>query len=77
MSGLVNGSYYQTIQGDTWDMIAYKVYGDEMLLYRLIDYNPDYAHIHIFDSGYYIEVPPINMDDDTGDDVGGRDSLWA
>lgn len=63
--------WYTTIQGDTWDMIAKKVYGDEMLLYLLMDYNPEYLHILVFDSDYILEVPPLNEDEEND-----KEGLW-
>ncbi len=66
--------WYTTVQGDTWDMIAKKVYGDEMLLYLLMDYNPDFIHIIVFDSDYVLEVPPLSDEDIDEDD---REQLWG
>ena len=50
-------SVYSTIQGDVWDMIAFKVYGDTDLTYLLLDANPAYVKTTIFDSGVLITVP--------------------
>jgi len=51
-------SIYTTIQGDTWDMIAYKVYGKEACMAKLIEANDDLAHIAVFSSGVKIVCPP-------------------
>lgn len=32
-------STYTTIQGDTWDLIAYKLYGEEKYMKNLIEAN--------------------------------------
>ena len=50
-------SVYSTIQGDVWDMIAFKVYGDTDLTYLLLDANPAYVKTTIFDSGVLLTVP--------------------
>lgn len=50
-------SIYSTIQGDVWDMIAFKVYGDTDLTYLLLDSNPAYVKTTIFDSGVLLTVP--------------------
>ena len=50
-------SIYSTIQGDVWDMIAFKVYGDTDLTYLLLDANPAYVKTTIFDSGILLTVP--------------------
>ena len=33
---------YTTVQGDMWDSIAYKCYGDETLWWRIMESNPKY-----------------------------------
>ena len=52
-------STYTTIQGDTWDVIAYKVYGKEACMAKLIEANDDLAHIAVFSSGVKIVCPPF------------------
>ena len=52
-------SIYTTIQGDTWDMIAYKVYGKEACMAKLIEANDDFAHIAVFSSGVKIVCPSL------------------
>lgn len=51
---------YTTAQGDTWDMIAYKVYGNEKYMINLIDANPEYCDIVTFSSGIDLAVPDID-----------------
>ena len=50
---------YISIQGDTWDMIAYKVYGEESAMVQLIEANNDLAHIAIFQAGVQVTCPTI------------------
>lgn len=50
-------STYTSIQGDTWDMIAYKVYGKEHAVDDLIHNNPTLSHITIFPSGCIVTCP--------------------
>ena len=50
---------YTSIQGDTWDMIAYKVYGRESAMAHLIEANDDNTHIAIFPSGVKLVCPPL------------------
>ena len=52
-------STYTTIQGDTWDMIAYKVYGKDACMAKLIEANDDLAHLAVFSSGVKIACPDI------------------
>lgn len=50
---------YTSIQGDTWDTIAYKVYGEESAMVQLIEANNDLAHIAIFSAGVQVTCPTI------------------
>lgn len=49
--------HYNTIQGDTWDAIAYKVYGDEQLFPLLIQTNLRHIQTVRFDAGIVLQVP--------------------
>lgn len=59
-------STYTTIQGDTWDLIAYDLYGDESYMKTLIEANWDYIDTMVFESGVVLNVPEIaeSADDD-------------
>lgn len=53
---------YRTIQGDTWDMIAFREYpdrGGEKLMSVLIEANEDYADIVKFPAGIILNVPEV------------------
>lgn len=50
---------YETIQGDTWDMISFKVYGTEIHTPQLMDANPEYRDVAIFSGGTEIIAPDI------------------
>ncbi len=50
---------YRTIQGDTWDMIAKKVYGAEKYLDYLMASNFDLLDYFIFPAGVVIKVPEL------------------
>ena len=52
--------YYRTIQGDTWDMIAKKVYGAEKYLDYLMSNNfPLLDHV-IFPTGVEVHTPELS-----------------
>lgn len=55
---------YKTVLGDTWDSIAYKVYGQgkEKYAYYLMDANRDLLNEFIFSSGVEIICPDISED---------------
>ena len=50
---------YTTIQGDVWDLIAYKLYGDEKYMKNLIEANWKYIDTVVFSSGTVLNVPDI------------------
>ncbi len=50
---------YRTIQGDTWDMIAKKVYGAERHLDYLMASNFELLDYLIFPAGIVVKVPEL------------------
>ena len=50
---------YTTIQGDVWDLIAYKLYGDEKYMKNLIEANWKHIDVVVFSSGTVLNVPDI------------------
>ncbi len=51
---------YITKKGDTFDQIAYEVYGNEEMIQPLIESNPQYTEVLVFDYGTKITVPDID-----------------
>lgn len=56
---------YKTIQGDTWDMISYKLYGKESAMVDLMQANPQHIPVVIFSAGTVLQVPEITEQIDT------------
>ena len=50
---------YKTTQGDTWDNISFKVYGEDKFSKSLIRANPRYMNIAIFSGGIELICPDI------------------
>lgn len=50
---------YVTSQGDTWDAIAFRTYGDESCMRNLIEANQDYAGVFIFEGGILLNIPEL------------------
>ena len=50
---------YKTIQGDTWDGIAVKVYVDEKYMIELLEANQAYREIIIFPANVSLSLPNI------------------
>jgi len=53
---------YTTIQGDTWDGIAFRLWGREHLMSALMQANPDHADVLMFPAGVVLNVPEVNPD---------------
>jgi nucleoid-associated protein YgaU len=51
---------YTTQQGDTWDIISKRLYGDEHYFDVLIKANIDYRKIVVFPYGIVLNVPDID-----------------
>ena len=52
---------YTTVQGDTWDSIAYRLWGRETLMHLLIDANPDSGDVLAFEPDVLLQVPDITV----------------
>lgn len=68
---------YTTLQGDTWDLIAFKTLGSEYLLPFLLEVNQKYRNIMIFPGNIVLEIPNIETDEITErpDWLGEEDEL--
>lgn len=54
---------YTAKQGETWASIAFELWTDEFLMWKLIEANPLYAHIIVFRGGELLRVPEIEETD--------------
>ena len=50
---------YITQSGDSWDLIAYKVFGSSRFTQDLINANRDYLTTFIFSAGVELIIPEI------------------
>lgn len=48
---------YTTVQGDMWDMIAYKTMGSYDYVDQLMNANMDHVHTFIFSAGVTLQIP--------------------
>lgn len=46
---------YTTVLGDTWDTIAYKLFGDSKLYNPLLELNQEYSDVVMFEAGIKIK----------------------
>lgn len=54
-------SYYEYItqEGDTFDLLALDMYNDERLAHYIIEYNPDYSDVIVFEGGVLLKLPVV------------------
>ncbi|MBQ7732559.1 MAG: tail protein X [Synergistaceae bacterium] len=55
---------YRTVQGDTWDLIAFKLWpkiGGEKLTDILIEANPEHVHTVVFSANIMINIPDADV----------------
>jgi phage tail protein X len=50
---------YTTREGDTFDALALEMYGEESLAHYIIEFNPDYADVLIFDANVALRLPIV------------------
>lgn len=50
---------YKTKRGDMWDFIALLFYAEERLASKLIEANPEYVDVIVFDEGVELIIPDI------------------
>lgn len=48
---------YTTVQGDTWDSIAYKALGSGSLTARLIEEDPEHRDFYFLPAGIELALP--------------------
>lgn len=51
---------YNTISGDTWDAISYRVYGSEFYVNELINANLQHIDTFIFNANITLNIPDID-----------------
>jgi Phage Tail Protein X. len=50
---------YTTMQGDTFDILALDAYNDESFASTIIQANPEYSSVLIFNAGAKLKIPII------------------
>lgn len=50
---------YTTKSGDMWDMISFRVYGSELFVSELMQANPDYVGVVVFNAGVTLNIPEV------------------
>lgn len=52
---------YITAQGDMWDAIAYRLYGDETKMTTLLEHNQGWRHFVVLPANVEIVVPKLKV----------------
>lgn len=55
---------YTTVAGDTWDMIAFKIWGKEKYAEQLVEANLNYVETVVFSDGINLIIPAIKVTSD-------------
>jgi hypothetical protein len=56
---IANDLQYKTIQGDMWDMVALREYGDEHAMHFIQDANFDQRFTDAFPGSVILDIPPV------------------
>lgn len=56
---------YTTQDGDTFDLLALDMYNDEKLAHYIIEFNPDYSDVIVFEGGVKLRLPVIEEPEST------------
>lgn len=48
---------YRTRAGDTFDELALQVYNNEKMAHHIIEQNPDYADVIVFEESVPLKIP--------------------
>lgn len=59
MRNVTSYKEYITREGDTFDALALNMYGEETLAHYIIEFNPDYADVLIFDANVPLRLPIV------------------
>ena len=57
--GVTDGFDYVTMQGDTFDILALDAYNDEFKAVEIIQANPQYGDVLVFDAGVILRIPHL------------------
>ena len=56
---------YTTREGDTFDLLSLRYYDEEKLANYIIEANPDYADVVVFEGGVKLIIPIIDEPETT------------
>lgn len=71
-----SGLEYRCAANDSFDGVALEIYGDEKYAGDLMDANPDYCGMIVFDGGESLKLPVLDVPEDRIND-GDEESAMA
>lgn len=72
----LSGTVYQCVAGETFDSVALCVYGDEKYACEILNANPSLCHITVFTGDELLELPVVELVDQTDTDVMPAEAPW-
>jgi Phage Tail Protein X len=63
---------YVTQKKDMWDLISWYFYDSEFHMTRLMEANPEYMSVAIFDEGVTLKIPALKEPDRNAPRTGGK-----
>jgi hypothetical protein len=63
---------YVTQKKDMWDLISWYFYDSEFYMRRLMEANPEYMKVVIFDEGVTLKIPALQEPDRSQPRTGGK-----
>lgn len=60
---------YNTLQGDTWDLIAWRIWGSSRYTYLLLAANLSHVETYVFSAGVTLEVPEVSAEEAAASNV--------
>lgn len=70
----MSDTVYVTAQGDTWDLISYRLFGTEHKVAALIEANQQHRKLQLFPSGIRLRIPAAVVS--SGKDTSQRLPPW-
>ncbi len=60
MANVTGYKEYVTQEGDTFDALALQMYEDETLAHYIIEFNPDYSDVLVFEANVQLRLPIVD-----------------
>ena len=57
----ISPATYTVYQGQTWDQVAFDLWGREGMTHHLLAANPTYRHLVFFPAGLVLAVPAVEV----------------